>query len=746
MKVTNLKRRIMSLVMLLAMVMTMIFGQSDTLGSEVQAAAVGDVTVTALATGKHHTLALDSTGHVWSWGQNYFGQLGLGYRSAAENVDDVLTPQLVSGVENVVAIAASYNSHSLALTEDGEIYAWGYNYYGQLGQGNTLSVTPVTSPKKISTSNFDGKVTAIAAGYNFSMAITEKGTLYTWGINTYGELGIGSTTMKGTPQKISMSEKVTAISAGWESAMVLTESGKVYVCGYGGYGEMGNGTYTVYNTTFKQVSGVYSSNDPVVQISNDGYHMLALTKNGTLWSWGKGDRGELGNGARVHKTTPQNITSLVPLKSGETITQIDAGFEDMAVLTSAGRLLACGTTMYGNLGDGGAFKYSGQETTLIQIDSAPEVTGNIVNGGAGYYKRSVIADDGTLYVTGNNWYGTLGTTAIEHKLYGITTVYTGITFPFESTYTTVTFDKNSDEATGTMDKQVGLTNSTVNLNKNEFERPGYKFIGWSKTANSNDVAYKDEASIKLQSDITLYAVWEYDPSQWATIEYNANTGDGGLSETVLLGSYEVKSDSDANVSKTYNSFVSWNTKADGTGTEYKQGDTIEFTKSETLTLYAIWKVDLIDITYDANGGAGGTVVKAVEVTSNYTVLSDSQAGVSNSGYAFQGWNTEKDGTGDWYYGGNVKQFTSDTTLYAQWKSNAQEYKIYYYAGSGGSGIGYTDTVTSSLYTIKTPAEVGVSHNSKTFNYWMDMNNMTNQYNPGQQITLTGDVYLWAMWQ
>lgn len=745
MKQTNLKRRIMSIIMLLAMVMTMIFGSSNTLGSEVQAAEVGDVKVTELATGKHHTLALDSTGHVWSWGQNYFGQLGLGYYASGENIDNVLTPQLVSGVENVVAIAASYNSHSLALTKDGEIYGWGYNYYGQLAQGTTKSTARVTTPTKISTSYFDGKITAIAAGYNFSMAITENGTLYTWGINTYGELGIGSTKDQGTPQKISMSEKVTAISAGWESAMVLTESGKVYVCGYGGYGEMGNGKYTVYNKSFIEVSGVYNSKDPVVQISNDGYHMLAMTESGTLWSWGKGDRGELGNGARSHKNTPQNITSLVPLKSGESIVQIDAGFEDMAVLTSTGRLLACGTTMYGNLGDGGKFKYSGQETTLIQIDSAPEVTGNIVNGGAGYYKRSVIADDGALYVTGNNWYGTLGTTAIEHKLYGITTVYTEVTFPFESTYTTVTFDKNSDEATGTMDKQVGLTNSTVTLNENAFTRPGYKFIGWSTTADGG-VEYNDKASIGLKKDITLYAVWEYDPTQWATVEYDANTGDGGLSETVLLGSYEVKSDSDASVTKKYNSFVSWNTKEDGTGTEYNQGDIIEFTESKTLTLYAIWKVDLVDITYDANGGTGGTVVEAVEVTSNHTVLSDSQAGVSNSGYAFQGWNTEKDGTGDWYYGGNVKQFTSDTTLYAQWKLTAQEYKVYYYAGSGGSGIGYTDTVTSSLYTIKTPAEVGVTHNSKTFNYWMDMNNTTNQYNPGQQITLTGDVYLWAMWQ
>jgi len=227
MKLSIGKRKAKPFAMLLALVMTLAFCLGILSGSEVQAAEVGDVSITDVATGKHHTLALDSSGHVWSWGQNYFGQLGLGYRTFGENIDNVLTPQLVSGVSDVVAIAASYNSHSMALTKDGEIYAWGYNYYGQLGLGSTSSTAPITTPTKVSTSNFDGKVTAIAAGYNFSMAITENGTLYTWGINTYGELGIESTTQNGNPQKISFSEKVIAMSAGWESAMVLTESGNI---------------------------------------------------------------------------------------------------------------------------------------------------------------------------------------------------------------------------------------------------------------------------------------------------------------------------------------------------------------------------------------------------------------------------------------------------------------------------------------------------------------------------------------
>ncbi|MCD7948507.1 MAG: InlB B-repeat-containing protein [Oscillospiraceae bacterium] len=728
---------------LLAMVLTLGVMASGLFGTNVKAAAVGDVSVTAIATGKHHTLALDSTGHVWSWGQNYFGQLGLGYRTTGEDINNVTTPQLISGLSDVEAIAASYNSHSLALTSNGTLYAWGYNYYGQLGMGTTASATPIMTPTAVKSSYFDGKITAIAAGYNFSMAITEKGTLYTWGINTYGELGNNSYTFTGVPQKISMSENVTAISAGWESAMVLTESGKVYVCGYGGYGEMGDGTYTVYNKQFKQVTGVYSAKDPVVQISNDGYHMLALTQNGTLWSWGKGDRGELGNGARVHKNTPQNITSLVPLQSGESIVQIDAGYEDMAVLTSTGRLLACGTSMYGALGIGGDFSAVGEQSTLMQIFSAPDVTSEIVNGGAGYWKRFIIGDDGTMYATGYNFYGSLGADTISHGIYKGTTVYTELNFPFTSTYCTVNFDKNADDAVGTMNAQIELKNTTATLNKNEFSRPGYTFGGWSTTATGS-AQYQDQGSMKFSTDTTLYAVWTYDPSQWATVSYDANGGTGSSSETFLLGDYVVKSaDAAGIVAPAGYTHVGWNTAANQSGQQYSVGDTISFAQSQDLTLYASWEYtagNYLTVTYDTNGGQGGTVVNGIVPNASHTVYSVTAADVSRPSWTFTGWNTAADGSGTSYQAGDTLSVTSNVTLYAQWEYVGTYVNVTYVTVDGVGGGSDGNYPTGSTYTIKTASEMGISLASFTFQYWVDINTGDTYY-AGDQVVLSANLML-----
>ncbi len=732
---------------LLALVFTLGIMSSGLIGTNVKAAAVGDVSVTAIATGKHHTLALDSTGHVWSWGQNYFGQLGLGYRTAGEDINNVTTPQLISGLSDVEAIAASYNSHSLALTSSGTLYAWGYNYYGQLGLGTKGSATPVTTPTVVPASYFDGQITAIAAGYNFSMAITENGTLYTWGINTYGELGNNSYTFTGVPQKISMSENVTAISAGWESAMVLTESGKVYVCGYGGYGEMGDGTFTVYNKQFKQVTGVYSAKDPVVQISNDGYHMLALTQNGTLWSWGKGDRGELGNGARVHKNTPQNITSLVPLQSGESIVQIDAGYEDMAVLTSTGRLLACGTSMYGALGIGGDFSAVGEQSTLMQIFSAPDITSEIVNGGAGYWKRFIIGDDGTMYATGYNFYGSLGADTISHGLYKGTTVYTELSFPFASTYCTVNFDKNADDAVGTMNAQIELKNTTTTLSQNTFSRPGYTFGGWSTTATGS-AQYQDQGSMKFSSDMTLYAVWTYDPSQWATVSYDANGGTGSSSDTFLLGDYVVKSADEAGiVAPTGYTFVGWNTVSNQSGQQYSVGDTINFAESQDLTLYASWEYtagNYRTVTYDANGGQGGTAVDGIVPGAVHTVYSNTDAGITRGTWEFIGWNTAADGSGTSYQPGEALTVTSSVTLYAQWQYAGVDRNVTYFSSNGIGGGSDGDYPDGTTYTIKDASDMGISLSPLTFLYWVDTNTGAIYY-AGDQVTLSSDLLLSPIW-
>ena len=187
----------------------------------------------ALATGDYHSLALKSDGTVWAWGYNYYGQLGDGSTTSST------TPVQVSGLSGVIALAGGY-SHSLALKSDGTVWAWGSNYSGQLGDGSTTSST---TPVQVS--NLDG-VVALAAGSYHSLALKSYDTVWAWGYNYYGQLGDGSTDS----------------STGNRSTPV-------------------------------QVSGLRG----VIALAGGGYHSLALKSDGTVWAWGRNYHSQLGESA-----------------------------------------------------------------------------------------------------------------------------------------------------------------------------------------------------------------------------------------------------------------------------------------------------------------------------------------------------------------------------------------------------------------------------------------------------------------
>jgi len=146
----------------------------------------------AVAAGKTHSLVLTESGEVYAWGDNDDGQLGLGDR------EERLTPTKVEGLPKVKAIAAG-GAHSLALTESGEVYAWGWNREGQLGLGEMGDWKVRLTPTKV-----EGlpKVKAIAAGGGYSLALTESGEVYAWGNNAIGQLGLGDREERLTPTKV----------------------------------------------------------------------------------------------------------------------------------------------------------------------------------------------------------------------------------------------------------------------------------------------------------------------------------------------------------------------------------------------------------------------------------------------------------------------------------------------------------------------------------------------------------------
>jgi len=191
------------------------------------------VNVTAVAVGEWWSLAVTADGDVYSWGFNMCGQLGDGTE------DHRLIPALVSALDevHVTAVAAGIG-HGLALTADGDVYSWGYNAHGRLGDGidDHRSVPALVSALD------EVHVTAIAAGSGHSLAVTADGDVYSWGFNKYGRLGDGITD-RFVPALVSALDEVhvTAVAAGSGHSLALTADGEVYSWGDNRYGQLGDG-------------------------------------------------------------------------------------------------------------------------------------------------------------------------------------------------------------------------------------------------------------------------------------------------------------------------------------------------------------------------------------------------------------------------------------------------------------------------------------------------------------------------
>ena len=186
--------------------------------------------VTAIACGWDHSLAVKSDGTVWAWGSNWGGQLGDG------TTTDRWSPVQVSDLAGVIAVAAG-NAHSLATRSDGSLWAWGSNDAGQLGDGTngTLHWTPFRIV------GLTG-VTGIAAGHRYSLALRDDGTVWAWGDNRFGLLGNGTTVDRNRADRIVGLSNVTAIAGGYDHALALQSDGSVWAWGNNGYGQIGDGT------------------------------------------------------------------------------------------------------------------------------------------------------------------------------------------------------------------------------------------------------------------------------------------------------------------------------------------------------------------------------------------------------------------------------------------------------------------------------------------------------------------------
>ena len=373
------------------------------------ASAAGDYTLTVTnefgsSTSAVQKVEVTSGGSVVTWGANLFGQLGNGSSMAFTKVS---TTGVLAG-KKILKTAAGY-MHVLALADDGKLYAWGYNLYGQLGNNNTTSVeAPVAVDM---TGALSGKtITAIAASYYASYALTSDGKVYSWGYNANGSLGNGNFNSSSVPVAVSTSgvlngKAVTAITASLYSGYALADDGKVYSWGGNSYGALGNGNTNLTNVPVSvSTSGVLSGKTiTAIAACSSGYHCLAMDTDGKLYAWGWGTAGQLGNGATSNSSVPVEVQMTGAL-AGKTITSLAAGGNFSAV-TASGQVFTWGGNGAGQLGN--------NSTTSSYVPIAVQTSGllsgkNVSAAYCGDDFSVVKTADNEFFAWGNNANGQLG--------------------------------------------------------------------------------------------------------------------------------------------------------------------------------------------------------------------------------------------------------------------------------------------------------------------------------------------------
>lgn len=298
---------------------------------------------------------------------------------------DRLRPVKVVGLADVKKIAAGYNQ-TFAIKSDGTVWAWGNNTHGLLGSGGYSNETV---PKKISSL---ANIEAIATGAFHTLALKSDGSLWAFGNNTYGQFGNGSTSVDNpNPIQIQTITGLKDISAGSYYTMVLKTDGTVWTWGNNDYGQLGNGGTTGSITPFKVPI------DNVQQISAGWFH-AAVLKYGEVWSWGNGTQGEMGNGGQLSSYTPVKVPNI-------SADRISAGFGS-TIAASQHNIWSWGSNSSGKLGNGSA------DTNVLAPAAIPGINGNSYlyysDIAMGAQHTLFLLNNGDLWVCGNNGYGQLG--------------------------------------------------------------------------------------------------------------------------------------------------------------------------------------------------------------------------------------------------------------------------------------------------------------------------------------------------
>lgn len=295
--------------------------------------------------------AIKSDGTLWMWGDASYGKLGDNTSVAKSS-----PVQTISGGTNWKQISLGA-LHVGAVKTDGSLWLWGWNSYGQLGLGTNGLVTWKSSPVQTISGGTNWKTVNIGSG--MSAAIKTDNTLWVWGLNTAGQLGDNTITHRSSPiQTVSGGTNWKSVSNAFASTAAIKTDGTLWVWGTNGNGQLGTNNTTSRSSPVQTVSG--GNNWRQVSVGSNA--MVAIKTDGTLWTWGSNVNGTLGDNTTTGRSSPVQTIS-----SGTNWKQASGGGDGAtAAIKTDGTLWVWGRNSYGQLGDGTRTNRSSPVQTIAQ--------------------------------------------------------------------------------------------------------------------------------------------------------------------------------------------------------------------------------------------------------------------------------------------------------------------------------------------------------------------------------------------
>lgn len=325
--------------------------------------------VKQVSTGGGHTLVLKEDGTVWAWGNNHYGQLGNGTNKYSDK------PVQVLNLNDIIAVSAGYD-HSLALKMDGTVFSWGANYSGQLGNG-----TDINSNVPVPVLNLKDIVSISASScYWHNLALDKDGFVWAWGENEYGQIGNGYDKYVKVPERLELNN-ILSLSCYSRHTLASDKNGEVWAWGNAEYGQLGIGEWKdTDNIPFPvKVAGL----ENIISVEAGGTHSLALDIEGDVWVWGSNKYGELGLGTDIKY-------SFYPVKN--------------PYLKDIVKISARWGISYALKKDGTVWVWGGNQNIPVMVSNLTDV----VEISCGDAHCLALTRDGTVWAWGNNYHGQLG--------------------------------------------------------------------------------------------------------------------------------------------------------------------------------------------------------------------------------------------------------------------------------------------------------------------------------------------------